>query len=210
MILFKKRDVDQYTNSSAQYLPGGDLFVSKSIQNKNFRQLLKGMAGELFSANGLLREYDILPDKTENFIAEWESAVGIPDSCFTGTGTIDERRRDINVKLAALGVQTEEDFVALAGLFDIEIKITHLEEASGIFPLVFDGISGGFLFFPTAQAARFTIFIDVTTAFENQFPLTFFDNVFPGFPFGTSEIDFIQCIFEKLKPANCKLIFRQV
>ena len=200
MMLFQRRDIEQYTDSLAAYLPGGELFASKSIQNSNFRKLLRGMAGELFRANGLLRDYSIelLPDETNKFLNEWESALGIPDSCFAGTGTNDERRRDILVKLAALGVQTAEDFVDLGALFGVAVTVTPgLDEIT--FPLVFP-----ILMFTTETEARFTIVIGFTVQEANRFPL-----VFP-FTFGSGEIAVLECLFTKLKPANCNIIFQQI
>ena len=198
MNLFQRRDLDEYADSLAAYMPGGILFTAKSIQDTNFRKLLRGMAGELFRANGLLREYDILPDKTEKFIGEWESTLGIPDSCFTGTGTLDERRRDVLVKLAALGVQTDTDFEELGLLFGVEVNIkSGVEEIT--FPLTFP-----VLMFSTLTDARFTIVVEFMVEAANRFPL-----VFP-IVFGSGEIAILECLFTKLKPANCDIIFQQV
>lgn len=197
--LFKRRDLEQYADSLAAYMPGGELFASKSIQDSNLRKLLRGMAGELFRSNGLLREYsnEILPDSTNKFLDEWESAVGIPDSCFSGTGSNDERRRDILVKLAALGVQTADDFVELALLFGVTVTVTPgLEEIQ--FPLIFP-----VLMFTTEKEARFTIVIEFSGAAISRFPYTF------PLLFGNSEVAILECIFSKLKPANCNIIFQQ-
>lgn len=197
--LFRRRDVEQYTDSLAAYLPGGELFASKSIQSSNFRKLLRGMAGELFRANGLLRDYSIelLPDQTNKFLSEWESTLGIPDSCFAGTGSNDERRRDVLVKLAALGVQTDQDFVDLAELFGVALTVTPgLEEIQ--FPLVFP-----VLMFTTETDARFTIVVEFTVQAANRFPFTF------PVLFGSGEIAILECLFTKLKPANCNIVFQQ-
>ncbi len=198
--LFKRRDIDEYTDSLAAYKPGGELFASKSVQNSNFRKLLRGMACELFRANGLLKEYseEVLPDQTNKFLDEWESTLGIPDSCFAGTGTNDERRRDILAKLAALGVQTDQDFVELAALFGVVVTVTAGIE-SITFPLVFP-----VLMFTTETEARFTIVVKFTVEAANRFPL-----VFP-IVFGSGEIAILECLFTKLKPANCDIIFQQV
>ncbi len=79
MILFKARNIERFTDSLAAYLPGGILFAIKSYQNSNFRKLLRGIAGELFRANGLLSDYnkEIYPDTTERFLVEWESALAL-------------------------------------------------------------------------------------------------------------------------------------
>lgn len=200
MSLFKRRDLEQYTDSLAAYLPGGKLFASKSIQDSNFRKLLRGLSGELFRSNGLLRDYssEILPDQTNKFLSEWESALGIPDDCFSGAGSNDDRRRDILVKLSALGVQTAQDFVDLAALYGVVVEVVP-GSLSGVFPLHFP-----VLVFGSAEDARFTIIVNITVPTESAFPYLF------PIPFGTSEIGIIRCIFEKLKPANCNLLIRQV
>ena len=198
MTLFGRRNLDEYTDSLAAYMPGGPLFASKSVQNSNFRNLLRGMAGELFRSNGLLREYDVLPDATEKFLSEWESTLGIPDTCFTGTGSIVERRRDVLVKLAALGVQTADDFVELAALFGVTVSVRS-GSVNGNFPMVFPWI-----FFDSAKAARFTIIILFTVEAANRFPFTF------PFTFGSGEISTLECLFRKLKPANCDILFEQI
>ena len=198
--LFERRDLEQYTDSLADYLPGGELFASKSVQDSNFRKLLRGLAGELFRSNGLLIEYscEIIPDQTNKFLSEWESTLGIPDDCFSGTGTSDERRRDILVKLAALGVQTDIDFEELALLFGIVVNVKS-GTINGIFPMVFP-----IIFFDTEKDARFTIVVTFTVPAANTFTYTF------PIVFGGAEIAILECLFTKLKPANCDIIFEQV
>lgn len=200
MALFERRDIEQYTDSLADYLPGGILFASRSVDNSNFRKLLRGMAGELFSANGLLKEYseEIIPDQTVKFIEEWESAVGIPDDCFSGTGLLVNRRRDVLTKLAALGIQTRQNFIDVGAIFGLTINVSSGSER-GVFPIVFPMV-----FFNSAKEARFTIVITFTVDAANKFPYTF------PIQFGNGEIAILECLFEKLKPSNCKTIFEQI
>jgi uncharacterized protein YmfQ (DUF2313 family) len=200
MNLFARRDNEQYTDSLARYLPGGELFASKFKQSSNLRALLRGMAGELFRANGFLREYNgnIIPDTTVKFIEEWESALGIPDDCFKANGTTTERRRDILTKLASLGVQTRQDFIDLALTFGVTVTVNSgIDEIT--FPLIFP-----IVMFTTEQEARFTIIIRFTIQGDNKFPLTF------PITFGSGEIAILECLFTKLKPANCDIIFQQI
>jgi uncharacterized protein YmfQ (DUF2313 family) len=190
MALFERRDIEQYTNSLADYLPGGILFASKSVASSNFRKLLRGMAGELFRANGLLKEYseEIIPDQTVKFIAEWESTLGIPDDCFKVAGTIDNRRKQVLTKLAALGVQTIPDFENVALIF-------------GVTATVLAGSESG-ITFASNKVARFTIVINLTLPerFTYTFPLTFGDDV----------TVLLECLFNKLKPANCQVLFQEI
>lgn len=190
MGLFNRRDIEQYTDSLADYLPGGILFASKSVKNSNFRKLLRGMSGELFRANGLLKTYndEILPDQTVKFIEEWESALGIPDDCFKVTGTLNERRTQVLTKLASLGVQTIADFENVAAIFGIPATVLAGSES---------GIT-----FASNRVARFTIVINITL--PERFPYTF------PFTFGDGTTVLLECLFNKLKPANCKLLFQGV
>lgn len=181
-------------------MPGGELFAAKSIKDSNFRKLLKGLAGELFRANGLLKEYneEIIPDRTNKFLSEWESTLGIPDGCFTGTGTNDERRRDILTKLAALGVQTDDDFEELALVFGKVVTVGSLA-ADPLFP-PFD------VPFTTIELpdARFVIVVegeDLTVSGEPPYNVPF------DLIVGDS---LLECVFRRLKPANCDIIFRNI
>lgn len=186
-------DSEQHTNAIAAYLPNGPLFAAKIKAGTVFRQLLTGIAEEVLNAEAYLKELqdDFIPDTTVKFIEEWESVLGIPDDCFLATGDTDERRRDILIKLASLGVQTADDFVALAALFGIVVTVE----------------SGKAVNQPPAASdkeQRFTIVVTFTVEAANQFPLTF------PFTFGDEVIAIVECLFSKLKPANCNVLFIQV
>lgn len=198
-----ERTLEEQTQMLANYMPGGKLFAAKNVNDSNFRKLLRGLAGELFTADGYLKTYsdEIKPDATVLFIDEWESAVGIPDDCFKGTGDIDERRRDVLVKLASLGIQTADDFVAVALLFGVTVTVESgvTGNTPSIFPMTFPIVLGGDI-----QDLRFIIIVRFTAPDSSRFPL-----IFP-ITFGTSEIAILECLFAKLKPANCALIFEQI
>jgi len=194
----KPHTIEEHTKALADYMPGGDLFTAKNIQDKVMYDLLKGISRESVRAESYLVDLqeEFIPDKTNAFIADWERSLGIPDDCFKGTGTNDERRRDILVKLASLGVQTNQDFVDLAALFGITVTIRSGAELI-VFPFTFP-----MFFFATEQDARFTIVVEFeTSAIAATFPL-----VFP-FTFGEEIIGTLTCLFNKLKPANCQVIF---
>lgn len=192
---------EEHTNALAAYLPNGPLFEAKNINDSNFRQLLRGLAGELFTAQGYLVTLndDYFPDVTVNFLDEWEKALGIPDDCFPGTGSMNERRRDIVTKLASLGIQTDADFEELGTIFGVTVSVYPGIEFSSVFPATFP-----FIFFDSAKQARFTLIVDFTVTEASKFPL-----IFP-FTFGSGEIGVLECLFRRLKPANCDIIFRQV
>ncbi len=87
-------------------------------------------------------------------------------------------------KLSALGAQIAEDFEAIAALFGVDVDVR-------------PGVPG----LGTGLKERFTIIVEFLDLSPTAFPL-----IFP-FPFGTSPIAIVKCLFEKLKPADCTLHF---
>ena len=199
--LITQHTIEKHADALANYLPGGRLFEAGKVSGTKLRSVLLGLAKEFSTAEGYLKtisnEYDI--NTTTLFINEWESAVGIPDSCFKGDGTIEQRRSHVLVKLASLGIQTEEDFEELGSIIGIAIVVTPGFEVSGVFPMTFP-----FIFFDTIAESRFTIVVDFTVEAASKFTLTF------PFTFGSDEIAILECLFLKLKPANCNILFRRV
>lgn len=206
-----------HTRRLADYLPSGRLFGAKNLPASNLHKLITGIAYELFTADGYLVDYqdDIVPDATTYFIEEWESALGIPDGCFAGVGTLSERRRDIVVKLAALGAQTAEDFVRIGALFGVAVTVESLAriaEFTMTFPIRL--VESGYprdafpmtfpftLFIPAVS--KFTLLVSFSVTAVNRFDLTF------PFTFGDEIVAILECLFRRLKPANCDVIFQQV
>lgn len=190
---------ENHVQRLADYLPSGLLFGAKNLPASNLRKLLTGLAYELFTADGYLVDYqnDVIPDATTYFITEWEKALGIPDSCFSGSGSLNDRRRDVILKLVTLGVQTADEFVAIGELFGLTITVESAVPHS-VFPIIFP------LFIGTAKEARFTIFVTFTVNAVSRFPIAF------PFTFGDEFIPIIECLFRRLKPANCDVFFQQV
>lgn len=189
--------IARQTQKLVDYLPQGRAFGGKAQSGTVTRSLLEGLGAEMIRSTALIQQFrdEILPDLTTLFLDEWESALGIPDDCFSGAGSDDVRRRDILLKLVSLGVQTGADFVALANTIGVNLTIkggsTH-----GVFPFEFPAV-----FFPSAKDARFTIIVDFTDDLAEMFPLSF------PIVFGDSTQGVVTCLFEKLKPANVDLLF---
>lgn len=196
MKLFRQHTKEEQADSLAHFLPNGRPFAKKWEESSNLRRFIMGLACELFRVeekmNLISEEYDVRT--TTLFIDEWESAVGIPDRCLSGSGTLEERRRDVLIKLAKMNVTTVEDFVALAAEFGITVTVTP-GAVHGVFPMVFP-----IMFFSTAKEARFTMIVDFPSALE-VFPLTF------PIPFGDGAISVIKCLFSRLRPANVQIIY---
>ncbi len=198
---FKANTREENTDVYADYLPGGRLFCAKYEEDSNLRKLLFALAGEItrvqLKVQELADEYYI--PTTTNLIAEWEKAVGIPDSCLTNTVTIEERRKQVQAKFALMKLNTKQDFIDLAKFFGFTIDIIPGEENNAVFPLTFP-----VTLFSSKKHARFTmivIFIGVpqpTSVFPLTFPVTFDDN----------KEKFLMCIIRKLAPANVHIIYR--
>ena len=182
--------IDEHIIALAAYLPDGRTFEAKGISGSNVRQLLEGMSAELKRSQEYINtlNQEFIPDQTVLFLDEWERALGIPDSCFSGSGSSDERRRDILTKLASLGVQTIEDFENVAAIFGVSATVQAGIDSSVVFNSLRD--------------ARYTIVVSVSSieGFPYTFPLLF----------GSSTVALLECIFNKLKPDNCQVLFEGI
>ena len=196
--LFTEHSVTQHAKAMADYLPNGRPFESKNILGSIFNSLLLAKAAEFKRFEDVLRTVarELDPQCADELLPEWEQMLGIPDDCFSGTGTIEERRAAVIVKYAQSNVQTEEDFIALAATLGFEIEIEHgIDQIT--FPVVFP-----IPMFASEKEARFTMIVKVlNVGSSSTFPLTF------PFVFGSGNASILVCVFEKLVPANVKVIF---
>jgi len=176
---------EQHANALAAYMPGGRLFDAAKRNDATLRKFLIGLGCELLRSEQFLRsfEQELNINTTELFIDEWEAALGIPDDCFLGPNNIDGidgRRRDVLVKLASLGVQTVADFEALADIFGVDVEITSGSDFDLFFPAPFP-----IIFIGSVEDGKFVVIVKFLT----PSPLT----------------DLVECLFNKLIPANCVL-----
>jgi len=187
----KSHTIDEIIASIVTYLPGGEMFIAAQIAGTNQNDLLRGIGFTLLDAENFIKVYnaEFIPDNTSAFVAEWESALGIPDDCFPGSSESDLsiRKNHILIKLASLGVQTSADFVNLATILGFPDTTVISGVNEGITPL---------------NEARFTIVVGFPAPDSNIFPLDF------PIPFGTTQFAILECLFAKLKPANCVIQFQ--
>lgn len=184
---------EEIANSLKKNFFTGFLSSALSIPSKNIYKMFSALSGtfkrECDAEEYLKRELNV--STTYDLIDTWEAEVGIPDSCFSKTGSIEQRRNQVLTKLTA-HVQTDQDFVDLAAKLGVEVTVTpKVQGVIGfpyLFPFTFDGTE-----------EFFTIVVDIigwipTGGFPYLFPFNF------GFDQYSSQI---QCLFDKLKPANC-------
>lgn len=194
--LFTRHTKEQHADVLADYLPNDDFWKAKKIDGKKLRQLLLGLALTAQKAEDQLETVweELDPSTTTLFINDWESALGIPDDCFSGTGTIEDRRLHVIIKLSS-SVQTADDFVALAALLGLEVTVEAGNSPNALLPLNIP-----FIVLGPPQVTGFTILVTlaVTTA---VLPLNI------PFIVGDAKVSILKCIFNKLKPANVNIIF---
>lgn len=187
----KSHTIDEMIASMAAYLPGGEMFIAAQIAGTNQYDLLRGIGFALLDAENFVKVYnaEFIPDATSAFVEEWESALGIPDDCFPGSSESDLsiRKSHILIKLASLGVQTGDDFVNLASILGFPDTTVTPGVNAGITPL---------------SEARFTIVVAFPAPSETIFPIDF------PIPFGSTQFSILECLFTKLKPANCVIQFQ--
>jgi uncharacterized protein YmfQ (DUF2313 family) len=196
--MFRDRTPAQQANVLGQYLRDDDLHEAKNREDAVLRKVLLGLASEWLNfrstLNDVVSEYD--PNNTTSLIEEWETFVGIPDSCIAVASTLEQRRLNVLLKLAGINVSTAKQFKNVAAILGYTIGVSNGVDTS-TFPLQLP-----FLLISQASAP-FTIVITLPVSLKPVgFPLTF--------PFTLTEAEpaILNCLFNKLKPANTQLFFR--
>jgi uncharacterized protein YmfQ (DUF2313 family) len=215
------RTIDEQTDSLAAYLPDGELWRAKWIDGSVTRLWLRGLAEWQRRVNTDLDAYrlnlipdEVIPEIPELYMAEWERALGIPDGCFTGAGSVEKRMRDVRIKLSSLGVQTAADFEALGAMFGRTVKvrggISHMPISEGGYetelptlpdpPLPLPASQDSFA---TVKEARFTIVVTETLPTSQRFPYPF------PIVFASADQATMQCLMTRLAPATTQVYFVQ-
>lgn len=196
--LFTSHTINEHTQSLADHLPNGKGFIAKNQDGTNFRRFLRGLAFELQRIESTFiyttQQYD--PQTTTDFITEWESAVGIPDDCFPGTEDLQTRRKHVVVKLLSSGANTAQDFIDIAAFLGFDITISYLDEVEFYPPydVPITLITG-------VPESRFIWIVTGAGVVPNVPPY--------DVPFSLSSgTSVIQCLFNKLKPAHTRIIYR--
>lgn len=156
------------------------LWIGMRIPDSNAYKLLKVLAQDL--ARFQLLEYAVanqyIPNETNSFIEQWEEMLGIPDSCFPNTGTDEERRRNILIKLNYMNLQTAQDYEELGAILGLNVQVQ-----------------------PNVPADPWVWTINIDAADPNVFPYTF------PFTFTENFIELFVCLTQKQKPAHTELLY---
>lgn len=196
--MLKERTQTQQADILAQYLRDDSLHEAKNRDGSTLRKILIGLASEWLNfrskINEVSNEYN--PKTTTKLIEEWEEFVGIPDDCIPVASTIEQRRLNVLLKLAGINATTEAQFKNVASILGYNIEVSNGVSTS-TFPLTLP-----FLLISEASAP-FTIVITLPSSIQpNGFALTF------PFTLTSQQPAILDCLFNKLKPANTQLFFR--
>lgn len=196
--MLKERTQTQQADILAQYLRDDNLHEAKNRDGSTLRKILIGLASEWLNfrskINEVSNEYN--PKTTTKLIEEWEEFVGIPDDCIPVASTIEQRRLNVLLKLAGINATTEKQFKNVASILGYNIEVSNGVSTS-TFPLTLP-----FLLIAEASAP-FTIVITLPSSIQpNGFTLTF------PFTLTSQQPAILDCLFNKLKPANTQLFFR--
>ena len=197
--MFDEHTLEENRQMTADYLLAGAALIAKNDSTSNTFKLLTAFSTELKKLEEQINQTaaDAYPDEVETFIGRWEADLGIPDDIFDVGTTLEERRNNVIIKLAALGAQTAEDFIALAALFGItDIEIIPASDAA-TFPLLFP-----ILFAGTQNEIAHLVIVKLPT----ELGLGGFPWLFPGY-FSAGGLNRIEKLFNKLKPANVKFLY---
>ena len=198
MTFLKDITKEEQTDILGQYLPNGKVYLKKFDDTSNLRKVLLGLGAvwlqERQLINELFDEYN--PETTTKFIAEWEETVGIPDDCFGNIGTDEERRNNILLKLAGINTTTAEKFEAVALILGFTVVVESGVDHNTL-PLTIPFI------LLSDEEAPYTIVVTLDASLEPEgLPLTLPFILTDQFPL------ILECLFNKLKPANTLIIFR--
>jgi uncharacterized protein YmfQ (DUF2313 family) len=198
MSFIKQRTATEQTDVLAGYLPNDDLHAQKNKEGSNIRKVLIGLAAQWGkfrdTINEVYAEYD--PNNTTALIEEWEEFVGIPDACISNNGTLEQRRVNILLKLSGVNATTAKQFETIAAVLGYTVVVENGVDTS-TFPLTLPFI------LLSEATAPFTIVVTLDASLKpSGFPLTL------PFKLSLQAPDLLLCFFEKLKPANTKLVFR--
>lgn len=199
MSLFKNRTLDDQADSLAKYLPPGELYEAKFVDNTNLRKMLRALASELMRYQTILEdtatEYDITT--TQLLLNEWENALGIPKTCFNSyTYTTEQRRQHLLMMLNDLHDNSMSGLINLANKLGYNIDVEPCS-IHGLFPATFP-----IYLFGSGRDAKFSLIIhmpaeDANVGFQYAFPIKFI----------RADNRLLRCLFNRMKPANVEIFF---
>lgn len=196
--LFKTPELEETTQQLANCLPNGRAWDNKNQHDSNIRKLIRSCAKSFniiqTYIEHLAMEYDI--NLTSDLLPDWETSVGLPDSCLTEITDLVQRRERVITKLRKIPVVTKNDIETLIfEAFGNTIEVTPGADVE-VFPLSFP------LTF-SSTSSRFKLYVNIIDiGLGIGFPYAF------PYAFSFTNEDKIRCLIRSVIPANVILIIR--
>jgi uncharacterized protein YmfQ (DUF2313 family) len=199
-LIIEQRTQQEQARIIGNYLRNDKLHEAKNNPESNFFKILLGLSvGWLEirnSAKQIIDNYNI--NNSLLLIEEWEKAVGIPDEIFDIAADIETRRKNILLKIAGSRATTDVQFERIAQILGFNINVVDGFTASSFtykFPILL-----------LSEATRpFAIVVEVDKKYKTEgFPFVF------TFNFSIDLLGVLKQLFDKIKPAHCKVFFNYV
>lgn len=196
----EKRTQQEQARILANYLRNDKLHDAKNNKDSVLFKILMGLAiGWIdFRDNSqlIVDNYNIY--NSLQLLEEWEQAVGIPDDVFNIANDIETRRRNILLKISGSKAETSLQFENIGKILGFDVKCETGYQYCR-FPLRFP------IIFTKKENLPFLIVITIDKKYQPKtFPFTF------PIEFKSDIAIILKFFFDKIKPANTKLIFRYV
>lgn len=196
----EKRTQQEQARILANYLRSDKLHDAKNNKDSILFKILMGLAVGWtdFRDNSqlIVDNYNIY--NSLQLLEEWEQAVGIPDDVFNIANDVETRKRNILLKISGSKAETSLQFENIGKILGFDIKCETGYQYCR-FPLRFP------IIFTKKENLPFLIVITIDKKYQPKtFPFTF------PIEFKSDIAIILKLFFDKIKPANTKLIFRYV
>lgn len=196
----EKRTQQEQARILANYLRNDKLHDAKNNKDSVLFKILMGLAiGWIdFRDNSqlIVDNYNIY--NSLQLLEDWEQAVGIPDDVFNIANDVETRRRNILLKISGSKAETSLQFENIGKILGFDVKCETGYQYCR-FPLRFP------IIFTKKENLPFLIVITIDKKYQPKtFPFTF------PIEFKSDIAVILKLFFDKIKPANTKLIFRYV
>lgn len=182
----------------ANFLPTGKAFSAKSVAGTNIYDLLLGLSKNDVRLEDLTNVVmnELFITTTESLISLFEEMVGIPDDCFNTNVSLEQRKKQVIFKLTCKA-DTAESFIAIANFFGYACEIGYPD--INTYPLEYPWIYSSY----AETANTIIIYLPESLNAGSTYPLEY-----PWIYSSQAGSNFLECIFERIKPATAQIIFR--
>jgi len=121
-----RRDGNDYRDAFLTLLPTGQAWPKHSIDTVLWQACdgLNNYWGTVDSRAGDLLERESDPRLTIELLSDWERNWGLPDPCYAAPQTIDQRHRELVMRMTLQGGQSRQFFIDVSAYIGYDISIT--------------------------------------------------------------------------------------